>query len=81
MMRTIQIVAFVLWRGGLLLAGGSALFLGVRYGLKLFRFLGFTIPVAAEIGLGIGIAGFLLVAISLILERVQDARLERGEER
>lgn len=79
-MGRIQVVAFILWRGGLLLAGGSALYFGVRYGLRYLRFFGISIPVAAEVGLAIGIAGFLLVMISLILERIQDAKLERGGE-
>ena len=78
-MRKTQVVGLLLWRGGLLLAGGSALYLAVRYGLGFLRFFGIFVPLLAEVGLGIGITGFLLVVLSLVLERIQDARRERGE--
>ena len=65
----------MLWRGGLLLAGGWAAFEGARLVLGLF-----DIPIQAEIGGGLILGGSALVLLSLLLERMQDARQEGDSE-
>ena len=70
-MRATQTLGLMLWRGGLLLAGGAALWEGLSLAL---RFV--DLPVQVEVGLGLLVAGALFVASSLIAERVTDARTE-----
>ena len=72
-MRPIHMVGLLLWRGGTLLIGGAVLIYAARWVL---RFV--DLPVQLEVGVGLGLVGFALVFISLIMERVQDARAEKG---
>lgn len=73
-MRAIHVIGLILWRGGLLLAGGALLYQAARFVLRFIE-----VPVALEVGLALGIAGFVFVMASLVAERIQDARRERGE--
>jgi len=70
-MRPLHVVGLLLWRGGLLLAGGWVAFETARFALRWF-----DVPVPLEIGGGLILAGFVLVLLSLLLERVRDARRE-----
>ena len=71
-MRKTHVVGLLLWRGGLLLAAGAALFQVCRL---LLRF--FSLPLVLEVGLGLVGTGLLLLLASVVLERVRDAREER----
>jgi len=66
-----QVVGALLWRGGALLAAVAVLFESVRWILRLV-----DVPTEMRIGLGLLIAGFLLVMLSLIVERIHDIRAE-----
>ena len=70
-MKRIQVVGLLLWRGGLLLSSSWGLFRGARYALSRF-----VLPLQLEIGAACVLAGLGLVMLSLILERMQDARAE-----
>lgn len=61
----------LLWRGGLLLLAGAA---AVEIMRSLLRFI--DIPGQVEIGAAFVLAGLALVIVSLIMERVEDARSE-----
>lgn len=71
-MRPIHLLGLLLWRGGLLLAGGWVLYEAARLLLRFIR-----LPAQLEIGLGLLVAGLAMVLLSLILERIQDIRAER----
>jgi hypothetical protein len=66
-----QVVGALLWRGGLLLAAAAALFESARWILRVV-----DIPPQLEIGFGLLLSGFVLVMVSLIVERIKDSRLE-----
>jgi hypothetical protein len=66
-----QVVGALLWRGGLLLAAAAALFESARWILRVV-----DIPRQLEIGFGLLLSGFVLVMVSLIVERIKDSRLE-----
>jgi hypothetical protein len=70
-LRLAHLMGLFLWRGGLLLVGAWALFEGARW---LLRFI--HVPAQIEVGLGLLVAGMALVLLSLVLERVHDARAE-----
>ncbi len=70
-MRRFHLVGLVLWRGGLLLLAGYALLEIVRWILRFYE-----VDPLVEIGLGLTLVGFLFVLVSLIMERLQDARAE-----
>jgi hypothetical protein len=72
-MRPIHVVGLLLWRGGMLLVAGTVLFEAARFVLRFFR-----PPLQIEIGAGLLVAGAALVILSLVLERVRDARSEKG---
>ena len=72
-MRPIHLVGLLLWRGGLLLIGVFALIYAVGWVLRFVE-----LPLQIEIGIGLAIAGFALVMLSLILERYRDYRAEKG---
>ncbi len=67
-----QLVGFFLWRAGLLLVAGYSAFRAARLAL---RFI--DLPSELEVGLGLVLAGAFLVLLSLVLERIVDAREER----
>ena len=60
-----------MWRGGLLLVGASVLFEAAK---RVLRFV--QLPAQLELGFGLVLTGFVLVVLSLILERIQDSRNE-----
>lgn len=68
---SVQLVGLILWRGGLLFAAAAALFevsrRVLRYG---------DIPTQLEVGFGLALAGFVLIILSLIIERIRDAKAE-----
>ncbi len=70
-MNKTQVVGALLWRGGLLLAAAAALFESARWILRVV-----DIPPQLEIGFGLLLSGFVLVMVSLIVERIKDSRLE-----
>ena len=76
----LHMLGLILWRGGLLLAGGYALYLAVDYALDLLAAMGGHISPVPKAGFALVIAGVLFVLLSLILERIHDARQEHGEE-
>ena len=69
----VQLIALFLWRGGLMLVVSYSFFRAARFVLTYV-----DLPLRLEIGLGLTLAGAAMVLLSLILERVQDARAERG---
>ena len=70
-MRPIHMCGLLLWRGGLILAGATALFEIARLVL---RFI--DLPLQLEIGFGLLITGLAAIILSLIIERIQDSRTE-----
>ena len=70
-MRPIHWLGLLLWRGGLLFVGAFVLYETARY---LVRFV--DLPATLELGFSLLLAGLALVVVSLILERVRDAREE-----
>jgi hypothetical protein len=64
-------VGALLWRGGTLLAAVAALFESTRWLLRLV-----DVPTQLELGLGLLLSGFVLVLVSLIVERIADYRAE-----
>ncbi|ANM31780.1 hypothetical protein ABI59_22790 [Acidobacteria bacterium Mor1] len=70
-MNRIQAIGLLLWRGGLLFAGSWAAFLVAR---QLIRVI--ALPAQVEVGAGLMLAGMLLVLVSLVMERIEDARRE-----
>ena len=71
-MRPVHLIGVLLWRGGILLASATALIQAARW---ILRFA--DPPAQVEIGLGLVIAGIVLVFLSIIIERVQDCRAEK----
>ena len=72
-MRSTHLIGLLLWRGGLLLAGVAVVVETLR---ALLAFV--DIPREIEYGVALVLGGFLLVLVSLILERIEDLRAERG---
>ncbi len=70
-MRRGQWIGLVLWRGGLLLAVAWGLYETVR---AILRFI--DVPSEVEIGLGLILAGLVLLMVSLVAERIRDRRAE-----
>jgi hypothetical protein len=73
-MRTIQLIGFILWRGGLLIIGAAALIEALRWILRFW-----TMPLQIEIGLGLLLSGAILVILSLVMERIHDSRAEKEQ--
>jgi hypothetical protein len=67
-------VGFLCWRAGLLLVSGYGFFRVARLVVTYV-----DLPTQLEVGLALTLAGAAMVMASLIAERVQDARVERGE--
>jgi hypothetical protein len=70
-MRRTQLIGVLLWRGGLLLAAGAAVFESVRWFLRLV-----DLPPQLEVGVGLVVSGAILVFVSLIIERIRDLRAQ-----
>ena len=73
-MTTLHVVGVVLWRGGLLLVGGYVAFAVLRVILSIT-------DIQLEIAVAILLAGLLLVFLSVLGERIVDAREERSDPR
>lgn len=71
-MRPVQLTGLILWRGGVLIVGATALIEAIRWILRFW-----TLPTQVEIGLGLLLSGAALVMLSLMMERVQDMRAEK----
>ncbi len=70
-MRPVHRTGMLLWRGGLLLLAVTA---AVEIMRSLLRFV--DVPGQVEFGVAFVLAGLALVLVSLIMERVKDARSE-----
>ena len=67
---------WVLWRGGLWFCG---LYLGWEGTIRTWRFLlSLRLPDPVFVGLVLMLAGCVLVVITLVVERIHDAREEVG---
>ncbi len=70
-MKALQTLGLLLWRSGLMLAGGWTTYEGLRRVLRYF-----ALPRLAEAGIAMILTGATFVVASLILERIADAREE-----
>ncbi len=66
-----QLAGLLLWRFGLLLAGSVGLYRTSKF---LLQFI--DLPLQVEIGLGLIFSGAVLFMVSLVMERIEDARRE-----
>ena len=69
-------LGFYLWRGGLMFSAVWLAWQGFKQGWRIFLALG--VPVQITLGVFLFVLGALLLLASLIVERVLDARAERG---
>ncbi len=67
----IQVAGWLLWRGGLWFSAAAAVYYAVWWWVREVR-----LPSALKLGVALAVLGVLLVMISLILERIHDARAE-----
>jgi len=72
-MKPAHALGLILWRVGILVAGGYFAFLTLRLILR------FTDPVL-EVGVALVLAGGLFVVVSVVREQIEDARGERSYE-
>ena len=72
-MRPLTVIGYLLWRGGLILAAGSALYLTYWWVLTAY-----DIPSTLKAGITFMAVGLSSVILSFILERRSDHRLEQG---
>lgn len=80
-MQRLQVLGFVLWRGGLFLVGGYIVYEGAMALLSAMEAWGIQLEMGPKTGLALVLSGLLFVIVSLIMERVQDARHEQlGDE-
>ncbi len=68
------VVGLILWRGGVYFSSGYVAYLGSKWILRLLFEVGVPTPLLVSASFAAG--GVLLVLVSLIVERVQDARAE-----
>lgn len=69
-------LGFYLWRGGLLFSAAWLAWKAFQQGWRIFVALG--VPVQITLGVFLFVLGALLLLSSLIVERIFDARAERG---
>ena len=69
--RSLQLAGLLMWRAGLLLAGGTAIY---NTSKLLLRFI--DLPLQLEIGIGLVMTGVVFVAFSFVMERLVDSRAE-----
>ncbi len=69
-------LGFYLWRGGLLFSAAWLAWEGFERGWRLFIAIG--VPVQITAGVLLFVLGAVLLLASLIVERIFDARAERG---
>ena len=72
-MRSLQMAGLLLWRGGILFAGGAVVF---EVGRRAVRSA--DVPPELEIGGGLLVGGALLVIGSIVAERISD-RAQEGD--
>lgn len=72
-MRPLTVFGYLLWRGGLILAAGSALYLTYWWMLTAYE-----IPVTLKTGVTLAAVGLSSVVLSFVLERRRDSQLEQG---
>ena len=72
-MKKSQATGLILWRAGILLAGGYLLFFALRVILQI------TDP-TLEVGVTLVLAGGFFVLASVVMEQIEDARLARSYE-
>lgn len=70
-MRKSQVIGLILWRGGSLFVASLLLYEGAW---RLLQFI--DIPMQLKVGIVLTIVGSLLVLLSLLAERITDARKE-----
>ena len=78
-MKKLQIIGLLLWRGGILFAIGYGFFGVANFALNILRMWGIRIPFLLKTGSALVVAGFLLILLSLILERLRDIAKEKEE--
>jgi len=71
---TVTTVGYVLWRGGLYFTGAYTAYLGSRWILDALLEVG--IPAQIVTGIALMLGGFIMIIASLVVERVEDAKLE-----
>ncbi len=69
--KSIQLVGLLMWRAGLLLAGGTGLY---RTSKLLLKYV--DLPSQIELGIGLIFSGVVVFAVAMIAERVIDIRSE-----
>ena len=69
----LQVTGYLLWRGGLILAGISGLYSALKLLLAYW-----LLPPVVTTGLASIATGLALVLLSLILERIEDEKENRG---
>ncbi len=72
-MKKTMVLGALLWRSGAILVVIAGFYESARLFLRFF-----DIPTQVEVGLGLLIAGFGLVLVSLLAERIRDYKAERG---
>lgn len=72
-MRPLTVIGYLLWRGGLILAAGSALYLTYWWVLTAY-----DIPSTLKVGITLMAVGLSSVFLSFVLERRSDHQLEEG---
>lgn len=70
------LVGLILWRGGVYFTSGYLAFVGARWILVVLLSVG--VPTRLLVAASLAGGGMLLVLVSVIVERVQDARAESG---
>ena len=70
------LIGFYLWRGGLLFSAAYVAWQGLERAWHFLLILGVPAQVAA--GVGLFLVGLILLFGSLIVERMVDARAEKG---
>jgi branched-subunit amino acid ABC-type transport system permease component len=71
-MRGTHLIGLALWRGGVLLVGGYLAYQVLR------AILTFT-DAQLEVAVAVFLTGLIMVFLSLVVERVQDAKAERRD--
>lgn len=72
-MRPLTVLGYLLWRGGLILAAGSALYLSYWWVLSAY-----PVPTTLKTGITLVAVGLSSVILSFVLERRGDHQLEQA---
>lgn len=70
------VIGFYLWRGGILFSVAYVSWQGIKHAWEFLLLIGVPAQVAA--GIGLFLLGLVLLFGSLIVERIVDARAEKG---